>query len=576
MKTINMRVITFATILIILISFSISYIIVSSFLKQKEQLDKFYENIKLTIKVIDDVIINDFENSIIDYYSSKIKPSFISRIENTNFKNASFLKKIYNMNIYYLGIKDKYIFLKINNNNNNNYLKLKLDSFFDITFSKLDLGFNYYITDINGEYIYGNYDFYKKYNKNIYSGKYYKIGKGYKSSFEFFNIAETPILNLHAFYKITTFNNPINYFKVYLYSTILTFIIISIYYFIIYHFLINKFYLNKSLIKEISLNSILKTKGNLNAFRTNIVEFDDLFDLFLEKINLLKTPLQNVISENTLLKKKINRLEKENIAIIHFLSSFKKLLYEQYNHKTFELVVKRLMDELPFESELLKQNLSNLYSNLSLKILEIENIKENYYNQLENLFNIIGKISEANEYNLNHNLIISEISLFLGKRMNLDDLSLKGLYFGAKIHDLGKIIIPQNIILKKEKLSIQEWKIIKNHPKYGLILLNDLKTHPFDRIGKIIISHHEKWDGSGYPYGLYEDEIPLEGRIVSIADGLMSLISEKNYRKAYTFEEALMIIKSESGKSYDPKIVKILLNEKEEIKKIIENYNKAK
>ncbi|OQY09916.1 MAG: hypothetical protein B6I29_02490 [Marinitoga sp. 4572_148] len=576
MKTINMRIITFTTVFIIMFSFSISFIMVSSFLKQNEQLDKLYENIKLTIEVINDITINDFENDIVNFYSLKTQPPFISKAENLDFYNSIFLKKIFDIYIYYLGIQDKYLFLKIRNGSNSNYLKFELDSFFDINFSKIDLDFNYFITDISGNYIYGNYDFYKKYNKNLCSGKFCKLDSFYKSSFDFFNIIDSPLFKLHVFYKPAMFNNQINYFKVYLYSVFLAFIISTIYYFFIYHFLLKKFELNKELIKNITLNSVLKSSVNYKAIKTNITEFDNFFDLFFEKINLLKAPLQNSISENKILKRKINQLEKENFAIIQFLSAFKKFLYGRYNYKTFELAFKRLIDELPFESELLKQNLSNLFNNLSLKILEIDNIKKNYYDQLETLFNVLGEISEAHEYNLNHNLIISEISLFMGQELHLDDLSLKSLYYGAKIHDLGKVFIPNEIILKKENLNSQEWNIIKNHPKYGLILLKDLVSHPFSGIGKVIISHHEKWDGTGYPYGLSDEEIPLEGRIVAIADSLMALISDKPYRKAYTFEEALSIIESESGKSYDPKLVQILIKEKETIRNIIENYNKTK
>ncbi|WP_129409422.1 HD-GYP domain-containing protein [Marinitoga lauensis] len=185
-------------------------------------------------------------------------------------------------------------------------------------------------------------------------------------------------------------------------------------------------------------------------------------------------------------------------------------------------------------------------------------------------------MSEIKEYNPTHNILMGKISYYLGEKLELNEVQLKSLYYGAKIHDLGKVFIPDKILLKKGKLADEEWNIIKKHPKYGLIILNNLKIYPFLNIGKIIISHHEKWNGSGYPYGLSEEDIPLEGRIVAIADTLMALLSDKVYRPAYSFEEALKIIESESGKSFDPKLVDIFLKHKNQIKNIIKQDLKTK
>ncbi|SHE79064.1 HD-GYP domain, c-di-GMP phosphodiesterase class II (or its inactivated variant) [Marinitoga hydrogenitolerans DSM 16785] len=571
MKILSMHKITLMTMIIILLSFSISFIIISSFLKQNEQVDKLYENIKLTVEVINDVVKNDFENEIINYYFSEFKPSFISKIENPPFENSVFIKNIFNLNIYFSGIKNNFLYIKIRYKNDNKYIKFKLDNFFDTHFSKLNLDFNFYITDTNNNFIYGNKPLYDKYKNIIYYNKLYKIKNIYKSSFDFFNLGNKKILKFHAFFKPNIFDFPINYLKSILYSLIASLVIVFVYHFFLFKFIMDKFNLNKKLLKSINLNSVIEKDDDFEIIETAIPEFNELYRLFFEKINLLKIPLKNTLLENRTLKYNLNRTEKENLAIITFLTSFKNYLYGKNNLNTFEITLKRITEELPFDSELLKQNLNNLFNNLSIKILEIDNIKNNYYSQLETLFSIIGTISEIKEYNFIHNTLISEISLFFGKKLNLNEFLLNSIYYGAKIHDIGKIYIPEYIFLKKEKLDEKEWDIIKKHPKYGLTLLKDLKQYPFSTIGKIVVSHHEKWDGSGYPYGLSEEEIPLEGRIVAIADTLVSLISQKVYRNAYSFEEAIEIIKSESNKSFDPELVDILLKNKLEIIDIIQN-----
>ncbi|KLO21084.1 divalent ion tolerance protein CutA [Marinitoga sp. 1197] len=569
MKNLSMHKITLMTMSIILLSFSLSFIIISSFLKQNEQIDKFYENIKLTIEVINDVIVNDFEHTIINYYSSEVKPPFVLKTQIIPFENSEFVKNIFDLNVYVYGIKNNCIYLKIRNKDDFKNLKFKLDTFFDTHFSKLNLDFKFYITDLSGKFIYGNESYYEKY-KNIHFIKdTFKIKNFYMSYFDFFYFGNKPLLKIYTFFKPGIFDFPLNYFKSFFYSFIISIIIVFIYHFFLFKFIMSRFNINKDIIKNLNLNSVIKKKDYFKTIETSIPEFDELFNSFFYIINSLKIPLQTTISENKILKNKLDRIEKENFAIITFLSSFKKFIYEEYDRRNFELSINKLIAELPFESELLRQNLNNLATKLNIKVLEINNIKNNYYSQLENLFNIVGIMSESKEYNYIHNYLLGDISLFLGKQIELDELKLKGLYYGAKIHDLGKIFIPENILLKKGPLNENEWKIVRKHTKLGLILLNNINIFPFSNAGKIIISHHENWDGSGYPYGLSKDEIPIEGRIVAIVDTLIALITKKVYRNAYSFEEAVEIIKSDSGKRFDPDLIDIFIKNKITIKKII-------
>ncbi|WGS65128.1 HD-GYP domain-containing protein [Marinitoga aeolica] len=570
MKNLSMHKITLQTFIIIIASFSLSFIIISSFLKQNEQVNKFYENIKLTVEVVNDVLVNDFEKAIINYSFSDINPSFISMTNPIKSSNNELIKKFFAINIFYIGKKNNYLYFKIINKDIIKYLKLDLIHFLDIHFSNLDLNFNYYITDNNNIFVYGNKSFYEKYNNIQYIKDIYKIKSFYTTKLDFFKINNKPLLKIYVFFKPSIFDFPLNYIKTFLFSIILTIIISLIYHFYLFRFIMFKFNLNKELIKKITLNSIIEKEDDFEIIDTSIPEFNELFQDFFRIINTLKLPLKNALSENKKLRANITKTEKENLAILTFLSTFKKFLYGKNNYRTFDLTIKRLNEELPFESELLKQNLNNLFNKLSIKIIEIENIKNNYYSQLEILFNIIGSMSEIKEYDVTHNILMGKISYYLGEKLELNEIQLKSLYYGAKIHDLGKIFIPDKILLKNGKLNNEEWNIIKKHPKYGLIILNNLKIYPFLNIGKIIISHHEKWNGKGYPYGLSEKEIPLEGRIVSIVDSLIALITDRPYRSAYSYEDALKIIELESGKSFDPELVSILLKHKNQIKNIIE------
>jgi HD-GYP domain-containing protein (c-di-GMP phosphodiesterase class II) len=572
MKNLSMHKITLISFIVILLSFFIPYLIISSFLKQNEQVDKFYENIKLTVEVINDILVNDFNNAILNYASSDLKPNFIFTSQKNIFKIPKTKYNVFDINVYIYDMDDKNnLYFEITKKNYHRVLRLDINKFLFINFSKLNLDFEYFITNNSNKFIYGNKELYDKYismecKKNICENK-----KIYISSFKFFNVNNINILQFYSVFKPSIFIFPINYIKSLLYSIIFSIIITLIYHYFVFNHIMKEYNLNKDLVKNINFNKLIESDKGIEIIQTSIPEFNDLFQSYAEQINNIRIPLKYALEENKKLRKKSEIIENENFAILNFLSSFKKYIYGNINLKTFELSFKKSIDKLSFESKLLKENLNELYNELTIKILELDNIKDNYHNQMNLLSNIIGFMSEKSEYSLNQIELIGELSIYLGKRLNLNDIVLNGLYYGSKLHDIGKIFVPDSILYKTEPLTESDWNLIKLHPKLGLILLSDIKSYPFNIIGKIVISHHEKWNGKGYPYGLSEENIPIESRIVSIIDTLIALISEKPYRAAYSFEEAIDIIKNESGKSFDPKIVDIVLNNIYDIKNIISN-----
>ncbi len=127
---------------------------------------------------------------------------------------------------------------------------------------------------------------------------------------------------------------------------------------------------------------------------------------------------------------------------------------------------------------------------------------------------------------------------------------------GAFLHDIGKIGVPDAILMKPESLSDEEWKVMKKHPEIGKRMIEGISFLK-DSV-PILHCHHERFDGTGYPRGLKGEQIPLEARIFSVADALDAMLSDRPYRKALPLERARSTIVGESGKQFDPRITAVL------------------
>ncbi len=140
--------------------------------------------------------------------------------------------------------------------------------------------------------------------------------------------------------------------------------------------------------------------------------------------------------------------------------------------------------------------------------------------------------------------------------------------YASPMHDVGKISIPDKILLKPERLTEDEFKIIKMHTIIGDKILGGTSLPMLELAREIAISHHERWDGSGYPFGLKGHDIPLPGRIVAIADVFDALTSKRVYKNAWSIEEALDYIKGQRGRHFDPDVVDAFFNVSDRIIKI--------
>jgi diguanylate cyclase (GGDEF)-like protein/putative nucleotidyltransferase with HDIG domain len=160
-------------------------------------------------------------------------------------------------------------------------------------------------------------------------------------------------------------------------------------------------------------------------------------------------------------------------------------------------------------------------------------------------------------------------ALGIGKAMGLTGTGLEALRAGALLHDIGKLAVPEHILTKPGKLTAEEFAKMKVHPLVGAEIVDQMQF-PYP-VAPIVRAHHEKWDGSGYPFGLKGDDIPMGARILTAADWLDALISDREYRKGIPIDEAMQQIVEESGKSFDPQVVDILKREY----RTLEQYAKA-
>jgi putative nucleotidyltransferase with HDIG domain len=171
---------------------------------------------------------------------------------------------------------------------------------------------------------------------------------------------------------------------------------------------------------------------------------------------------------------------------------------------------------------------------------------------------VLGDVVEADDgYTGVHCRGVLGLALTLADELGLSAEQRRNLEFGALVHDVGKIAIPKEIVNKPGKLDPDEWQLIKTHTLEGQKMLDRIGGFMHE-VGLIVRSHHERWDGGGYPDGLVGEEIPLEARIVTCCDSWNAMRTDRAYRKALSPEVALQELKANAGLQFDPDIVELL------------------
>lgn len=269
--------------------------------------------------------------------------------------------------------------------------------------------------------------------------------------------------------------------------------------------------------------------------------------------NELKIILNKLEKEEYLIKKSENFLnykysiffplkyEKELIGLINFLSNNsivlkrQNLVYLKEISNSINLGISKFIDKE--------------------RIMEKEREHEKKLNLILNAFLKIIKMREP--YTGDHSLRVSKISSLIGKELNLKNDSLKALKYASFLHDLGKIFVPSEILNKYGKLNEREYSLIKEHVIKSYEIVKDMNLpEPTD---KIILQHHERLDGSGYPYGLKNDEILIEARILAVADVVDAMLSNRPYRASLSKEMVKDELNKYKGILYDEKVVEVAL-----------------
>lgn len=195
----------------------------------------------------------------------------------------------------------------------------------------------------------------------------------------------------------------------------------------------------------------------------------------------------------------------------------------------------------------------NYFENFFFHLRYKEKLEKSYFELIDSL---AMTIEAKDSYTEQHTKSVEEIALKIGEKLGLKRSELDILRKASRLHDIGKIGVPDHILLKPGKLTSEEFEVIKKHPVIGYEILT--KSENLREVAKVVLHHHEWYSGKGYPHGLKGEEIPLLSRILFLADAYHALISDRPYRKAYSKEEALNIVKSEAGEKFDPRLVSVL------------------
>jgi diguanylate cyclase (GGDEF)-like protein len=199
--------------------------------------------------------------------------------------------------------------------------------------------------------------------------------------------------------------------------------------------------------------------------------------------------------------------------------------------------------------DVLKKAEGEMYSR---KIIESKNLRNSV------IASLVKTLGEKDYETEEHAWRMQNLAVHFGSALDLSDSQLDDLILTVTLHDIGKIAVPERLLMKKSGLTDEEWTVIKEHSERGYRIA--LSSSELSSIAPAILSHHERWDGKGYPMGLKEKQIPLLSRIVAIVDSYDVMTNVRPYKKAMGKSEALEELKRSAGTQFDPELVEIFIN----------------
>ncbi len=320
-------------------------------------------------------------------------------------------------------------------------------------------------------------------------------------------------------------------------------------------------------------------KATLN--RHDLEDMDVHVHLFTEPYKLLKFahkhPLDILLSDHYMpalsgleLMKKISQIHPQIYVIIITAEQDEKLLSDYLNQGATDLLNKpiKIHEFVPKLANLLKLKYSEkLLSDRAFHLeKEVEKAVKTIKDREEEIILRLARAAEFKDTDTGYHIErVALYSRLIAQKYGLSKTQCEEIYFAAPLHDVGKIAIPDLILKKPGKLTPEEWKIMQEHTTLGAKIFTGTKIHLLQVGATVAKYHHEKWNGLGYPEGLKGTKIPIEARIVAIADVFDALTTKRPYKDPWPADKAFDLIAKEKSKHFDPELAEVFLNQKEHV-----------
>lgn len=304
--------------------------------------------------------------------------------------------------------------------------------------------------------------------------------------------------------------------------------------------------------------------------KRSIYSYSALSDIHLKDFSSFDNELTlKIDSEEYIFEIKTNRIKNKSDKVIGFTFIFHNIT----GLRKSELAIRKMRNNL---ETMVNDRVKDLKKEIENRI-KAEDELQVLYNELritqkEIMFTLSEVVESRSKETANHVIRVSMYSYLLAKLLGIDDYTSELIRDASPLHDVGKIAIPDSILHKPGILTDEEREVIKSHTKIGYDILSKSDRDLLKMAAVISLEHHEKYDGSGYPYGKKEDEISLAGRIVSIVDVLDALSTKRVYKSKWKSNDVISYILEQSGKQFDPLLVEKIIENIEKFLEISRQY----